>query len=58
VLKLFGQNFAETNGTFRVELHDSREGYGEVVVGEDAVSGERNGRNLSNRYRAAGAGRR
>lgn len=49
VLSLFGQNFAETNGTFRVELHD-------ILANDDhavalaTVSGERHGRKLSDRY--------
>jgi uncharacterized protein len=49
VLDLFTRNFAETNGTFKVELHDVL-GNDEHAVALATVSGEREGRSLSDRY--------
>jgi uncharacterized protein len=49
VLDLFMRNFAETNGTFKVELHDVL-GNDEHAVALATVSGEREGRSLSDRY--------
>jgi len=49
VLKLFMQQFQETNGTFRVEVHD-------ILANDDhavalaTVSAERNGKSVSDRY--------
>lgn len=49
VLKLFGENFAETNGTFKVELHDIVAN-DEHAVALATVLGERHGKKLSDRY--------
>jgi len=45
----FLKNFEETNGTFRVELHDVL-GSDEHAVALATVSGERDGKSLSDRY--------
>jgi ketosteroid isomerase-like protein len=49
VINLFLQQFNETNGTFRVELHDvlANDEHGVALA---TVSGEREGRRLSDRY--------
>lgn len=49
VLKLFMQNFEETNGTFRVELHDilANDEHGVALA---RVSGEKDGKKLSDNY--------
>jgi ketosteroid isomerase-like protein len=49
VLELFGRNFAETDGTFKVEVHD-------IVANDDhavalaTVSGQKGGKTLNDRY--------
>jgi ketosteroid isomerase-like protein len=49
VLDLFMRNFAETNGTFKVELHDvlANDEHGVALA---TVSGQREGKSLSDRY--------
>jgi ketosteroid isomerase-like protein len=49
VLNLFMQNFQETNGTFRVDVHDILAN-DEHAVALATVSGERKGKRLSDRY--------
>ncbi len=49
VLELFGRNFQETDGTFKVEVHD-------IVANDDhavalaTVSAQKGGKSLSDRY--------
>jgi ketosteroid isomerase-like protein len=49
VINLFVQQFQETNGTFRVDVHDilANDEHGVALA---TVSGERNGKKLSDRY--------
>jgi uncharacterized protein len=49
VLNLFAQNFQETSGTFRVDIHDILAN-DEHAVALATVSGERNGKKLNDRY--------
>lgn len=49
VLALFGRNFEETNGTFKVEPHDILANDSHAVA-LATVSGEKDGRSLSDRY--------
>ena len=49
VLNVFMQNFQETNGTWRVEVHDILAN-DEHAVALGTVSGERNGKRLNDRY--------
>lgn len=49
VLALFGRNFAETNGTFKTEVHDivANDTHGVAIA---TISGEKDGKTLSDRY--------
>lgn len=49
VINLLAQQFQETNGTFRVDVHDilANDEHGVALA---TVSGERNGKKLSDRY--------
>ncbi len=49
VLELFMLNFTETDGTFKVELHDAL-GNDEHAVALATVSGQREGKSLNDRY--------
>ena len=49
VLKLFAENFAETDGTFKVELHDIVAN-DEHAVALATVSGQRKGKKVSDHY--------
>jgi uncharacterized protein (TIGR02246 family) len=48
-MALFMANFQETNGTFKVELHDVL-GNDEHAVALASVSGQREGKTLADRY--------
>jgi len=49
VLALFGRNFAETGGTFKVDVHDilGNDTHGVAIAN---VSGQREGKSLDDRY--------
>ena len=49
VLTLFGQNFAETNGTFKTEVHDivANDTHGVALA---TISGEKDGKKLNDHY--------
>jgi ketosteroid isomerase-like protein len=49
VLALFGSNFQETNGTFKVEPHDILAN-DKHAVAISTVSGEKDGKKLNDRY--------
>jgi uncharacterized protein len=49
VIGLFGQQFQETNGTFKVELHDMLANDTHAVA-LATVSGKRDGKTLSDNY--------
>lgn len=49
VVSVFMSNFQETNGTFRVDIHDIL-GNDEHAVALASVSGERAGKKLNDRY--------